>query len=609
MVLVILSFLFGNKCFAQTTDLSSESIYYNADSLIAKMFSSPIRVSTKERPRLLLAMPALMKTVEHDPKRLTELRIVLYMLWASQENQKRVDSLGALIDKSDPFIEVEKRIKYQLAQCRNYYVKGGYREGFEMGIATIKLAKEQKDKLSMAEAFSLTALLNGMYDSSATTLNYYREALSIALRERFLRVATVTANNMAEIFVQNKQLDSAKFFYQLSLNLASEGEGQEYIPLIRAALASVLYKLGEKSDAFQEYYAIIPMAKNLGLPEYLHQSYYSLAELYLSERRLDSSRHYAKLCLAGAEEQGNTPLKVRILKLLAEISYYMGYHADAYQYQQQHQALKDSLITQERISAIAEARQKLEMENQEEKFRLKEKQLLVENQLLAAVVIILLLAAVAYYFFRRQKIESAGLALKSKELLLEKAELENRTREQEIQLAKIRQRATEQALELEKQKQERFAESLVLKERLLASQALNIATKSELIEDVTALLEKNERKLPTSLINKVQKLAEMQTSEDDWVSFKDLFDQVHPQFIENLLKISAELTQSDIRLAAYIIMQVNNKQVAQMLGITYGSLRNARVRLRNKLGLGAEDDLNNFLFNLRNQSKGTTEKD
>lgn len=76
------------------------------------------------------------------------------------------------------------------------------------------------------------------------------------------------------------------------------------------------------------------------------------------------------------------------------------------------------------------------------------------------------------------------------------------------------------------------------------------------------------------------------------------FEEVHPNFYDELLKHSSLLTAKDLRLAAFLRMSLNNKEIAYLLNISHAGIKKAIQRLRKKLNLGPKDDLRKFIITI-----------
>jgi DNA-binding CsgD family transcriptional regulator len=87
--------------------------------------------------------------------------------------------------------------------------------------------------------------------------------------------------------------------------------------------------------------------------------------------------------------------------------------------------------------------------------------------------------------------------------------------------------------------------------------------------------------------------------DNDFNDAKMHIQQVHPDFFGLLNeKAQQKLTPLDLKLCAYLHLQMDTKKIASILHIEPKSVRMSRYRIKQKLGLGKEDDLNIFLQKL-----------
>ena len=68
--------------------------------------------------------------------------------------------------------------------------------------------------------------------------------------------------------------------------------------------------------------------------------------------------------------------------------------------------------------------------------------------------------------------------------------------------------------------------------------------------------------------------------DDEWTRFKIHFDSVHPDFFTKLKNISAELTENDLRLCAYLRIGMRAKDIASTLSVSPASVNTNRYRIR-----------------------------
>jgi DNA-binding CsgD family transcriptional regulator len=143
------------------------------------------------------------------------------------------------------------------------------------------------------------------------------------------------------------------------------------------------------------------------------------------------------------------------------------------------------------------------------------------------------------------------------------------------------------------------------RQQLASAEAETVAAKEQLLIFTQTLLQKNEviEQLHTSLQQQVQistdELIHLTLLTDyDWNRFKELFEKIYPDFFAGLKSLSPNITQAELRLAALIKLNLDNKQMASMQGISVSSLRGNKTRLRQKLNLQPETELEDFIRQL-----------
>jgi len=87
-------------------------------------------------------------------------------------------------------------------------------------------------------------------------------------------------------------------------------------------------------------------------------------------------------------------------------------------------------------------------------------------------------------------------------------------------------------------------------------------------------------------------------TDEDWNRFRELFEKAHPGFFDQLKRKAPDITTAEIRLAALLKLNLDNKQMASMQGISLSSLRGNKTRLRQRLNIAVEDGLEEFIRNL-----------
>ena len=138
----------------------------------------------------------------------------------------------------------------------------------------------------------------------------------------------------------------------------------------------------------------------------------------------------------------------------------------------------------------------------------------------------------------------------------------------------------------EKNRSEVLEQKLQTWQRELASATLYMTQKNELLTQLKAQIQDLGRLLPhgsKALKGIEANLQHNQFLDADWDKFKLHFEQVHPQFFEELKRKHPGLTQYEVRLCAYFHMNLSTKEIAGLLNIDPASVRRAKTRLNKKM--------------------------
>ncbi|HLV92291.1 MAG TPA: tetratricopeptide repeat protein [Aequorivita sp.] len=75
----------------------------------------------------------------------------------------------------------------------------------------------------------------------------------------------------------------------------------------------------------------------------------------------------------------------------------------------------------------------------------------------------------------------------------------------------------------------------------------------------------------------------------DWLQYKNLFKQAYPQFLPSLQASYPELSQAEIRYLCLEKLQLNNNEMALVLGVSSNTVRVTKHRIRKKLNLESQE--------------------
>ena len=161
----------------------------------------------------------------------------------------------------------------------------------------------------------------------------------------------------------------------------------------------------------------------------------------------------------------------------------------------------------------------------------------------------------------------------------------------ELQLAKIQNEK-----EIIKIKNEQLRTDVQNKSKELAASTMNLVKKNELLTTIKNQLTKVENQ--KAIIPVLKVINENLDSEGNWELFKEAFNNVDRKFMKKLNKTHPNLSPNDIKLCAYLRLNLSSKEIAPLFNISSRSVEIKRYRLRKKLNLMREDNLVNYILDL-----------
>jgi ligand-binding sensor domain-containing protein/DNA-binding CsgD family transcriptional regulator len=161
-----------------------------------------------------------------------------------------------------------------------------------------------------------------------------------------------------------------------------------------------------------------------------------------------------------------------------------------------------------------------------------------------------------------------------------------------------RQRAEQEIIKLQN---ENLQTQVSHKNMQLADSTMSIIRKNEVLIEIKNELEKQKEELgpryPARYLQRLTSLIDRNISNDnDWEIFEALFDQAHENFFRRLKQSFPDLTQSDLKLCAYLKLNLASKEIAPLLNISIRGVEIRRYRLRKRLGLSPEENLAEFIM-------------
>jgi DNA-binding CsgD family transcriptional regulator len=178
-----------------------------------------------------------------------------------------------------------------------------------------------------------------------------------------------------------------------------------------------------------------------------------------------------------------------------------------------------------------------------------------------------------YYHTQREKL------IEENNLLLEIKELEN-------------------SQELMKIRNEQLSQDVDTKNKELAVSTMSLIKKNELLSLIKEDLKNTSEESTNSIKSVIKNITKNISEEDSWTVFKEAFDNADKDFLKKVKLAHPSLTPNDLRLCAYLRLNLSSKEVAPLINISVRSVEIKRYRLRKKMELPHEQGLVEYILSI-----------
>ncbi|MCG8410581.1 MAG: tetratricopeptide repeat protein [Bacteroidales bacterium] len=485
-------------------------------------------------------------------------------------------------------IENEGNIKFSVKALNilstAYQIVGRYNDAISYSMELLKLGEIVDDQELIAKAYLRIGDCYRALLQLKDALYFHNLAI-----EKFLKLEdevhlAVAYNHLGATCFENQMYEDAFGYFEKSYKILIENKDTIGIASSYNSLGIIYSQLGNYIEAknsflkslqiFKKYkanYNIASINNNLG------KLYIELGEFNIAEEYIHKSYEYSK-------KKSLIELKINNIQAYIHLYEKRKDFKNAFDYLHQFLILNDSIRKNEVIRKVEQIRIAYDVEKMEKDLILANKQNLIKEKNIRIIIILSLGGAIiaillltVLYIKNRQS--------KTKFLVIEK--------EKEISELKILK-----VQEEKKRVKEKFDSEIDFKSRELISTTMHIVQKNELINDIRTHLDKmklktqKNEKIVSEIINEIDQNVHL---DKDWQEFVKHFKDVHPNFFKQLIETHPDLTSKEIRYCAYSRLNLSLKEIALILNITTRGVEKARSRLRSKLNLNKEVDLNIYL--------------
>jgi tetratricopeptide (TPR) repeat protein len=389
-------------------------------------------------------------------------------------------------------------------------------------------------------------------NSYSKALEYTNKALRIGLETNNLTLVTDQYNNLAAIYqIGFRDNTKAMYNYFKALDVAKKTEDFQQQGGIMLNIGRIYLKTNNFDSAFYYLDRSFSIFKKLDNPVLMADCYIALGSYYFNRGDFKQGKKFAMYSFKIGEENKSLQTIFESTNLLHKICIAEKDTSDAYKYHLILTNTKDSLNVLQNQKELF----KLEFQYNQEKIAKEQKLRQQKNYVTLGFIILGLLSGllITILFNSRQKI-------KIKNTILEKDKAES---------------------------------DLKFKNKELSINLMALLKKNELIAEIRQKVAELEN-APSSTDMKeaaIRLNQDIKQSSDDrlWQEFSTRFKEINSEFYDKLTKNYTDLSQSELKLCAYLRLNMSTKEISDLTGQRTETIEKARYRLRKKFGLTKSD--------------------
>lgn len=487
-------------------------------------------------------------------------------------------------------------------------------------LVAAQYARENGDTLLVIQAIENLGRAHLRLGNYAACLELFNEANTLIdqIGDIGIRKAEVL-RGMGNIYFIQYQQEVALDYYREALAIVQRLNDPVYIAMLYGSLGNVYMETGPVDSSLHYNLKALAIREELALPNEIVISHLNLGILYEQIDSLDKAIYYSTLAYDFATEHRQDVMATYPLKVLSSVSRKRGAYKEAIEYASRsleladrlnilyekkdaHQNLyqtykamenyeralhhyeqfdiaNDTLLNQDANTKLAEQRTKYEVDQQQQEIVLLEAESRAERNFWLSVTLSLLLlfgsvVAIGIRWIRKRQ---GALKLLEKDRLI-------------LQNQRI---ITERELENTRLKSEHL-------QKELTNYALHIVEKNDFLENIKSEFAdiRQQAKTPEVVksINQLgNRIYQNQRITREREEFEMHVEQASEGFLRTLTSKFPSLTQQEKRMAVLLRLDLTSKEIAGILNISPKSVDQNRYRLRKKLALTKETNLNQFL--------------
>ncbi|MDL2257093.1 tetratricopeptide repeat protein [Bacteroidales bacterium OttesenSCG-928-I14] len=380
-------------------------------------------------------------------------------------------------------------------------------------------------------------------------------------------------NNIGAAWIDAGEFEKANIYFQKVLDSLPIVENKSYYASFYNNFGIIKWELGEHEEAFNFYEQSLELNKELSNTVGIAGVYYNIGLCRYKNKDNKGAIPYLEQALSLSRQANNIHIEMTVAETLSEAFRDQGDFGEAYSMLNLQHTLKDSIVSAEKINNMSKMELQYLMEKQIKESELRQQVIISEKEQRSLVVMMIamlffFLLIVSFLLYLTQRIKNKKNLLEQESLALQNENLE------------LRNLKLKETLDTKTDELNSHIKYLLKKKDFVSS----------VIEDVSKVKEEDPKNIALAM-----KDIKSDVESSVWNEFNVLFQDLHQDFYSKLYEKFPDLTQNEIRLCAFMRLNMSTKEISSITLQSIKSIEVARTRLRKKLGLPRTTNLAFYL--------------
>lgn len=458
-------------------------------------------------------------------------------------------------------------MKLHLVSSKVYMRQTKYEKGFESALKALAIAEALQLEDEKIKAKGSLASLYHYTNNKEKSIAIKKELLEIYLKQNNKRKIGLTLNDLGNSNYVIENYDIALQYLTESLSYSKEVENHSLIGITLFNIGKTYVRLGQvqkgidylkQSIDYSRYISRHPLSESWALKR--------LGDVYTEElNQPEKALSYLNRAIILADSVGNKDDLYQSYRDRSEAYAALGQYKKAYADQKIYKAINDSVYNIEKSKEIERLKTEFETKEKEQQIAIQENEIELLEE--------------------KEKVSTLQKSLLGGGLLLS------------LGLITFGFYGFRQKIKRNKLEKDKVDAELAFKKKELTTHALHLAKKNKVLGTIKQQAEELKLSQNVSGYQHLIKTIDFDLKDDNnWENFSNYFHQVHKDFNSKVKSSYPEVTPSELRFLSLIKMNLSSKEIASILNISQEGIKKARYRVRKKLGLTADESLENLIM-------------